>query len=245
MVENVNYLALRAQQSLERRIATAANNLANAGVNGFKADDVRFEAVAQRPARAVDRPRDIVFVRDVGLIRDFRQGPLQRTGESFDVALEGEGFFVVQGDSGPLYTRDGAFRLNAEGGLVTRDGRAVLNTENQPIVFDPRGEPPQIDAQGRIRVGAAQVGALQVAAFADQTQLAKLGDSLFDAAGRADPQPSQASVVQGSLENSNVSPILELTELIQVSRAYQGAAQIVADTDNLRRSALERLSGVA
>lgn len=244
MVENVNYLALRAQQSLDRRLASAANNLANAGVNGFKADDVRFQALSQRPARAAERPRDIVFVRDAGLIRDFSQGALQKTGEPFDVALDGDGFFAVEGDSGPLYTRDGAFRLNAEGGLVTREGRAVLNEQNQPIVFDPRGERPEIDAQGRIRVGAAQIGALQVAAFANPAQLVKLGDSLFDA-GQATAQPSEARVVQGAIENSNVRPIIEITEIIQISRAYQGAAQIVADTDNLRRTAIERLSGLA
>lgn len=242
MVENVNYLALRAQQALERRIANAANNLANVNTNGFKADDVLFQELVQGPARALDRPRNISFVRDAGTLRDFSQGPLTRTEEPFDLALEGDGFFVVQGENGPLYTRDGGFRLNAEGALVTRDGRSVLNEGGEPIVFDPRGRRPDIAANGAIRVGAANVGALQVVSFADNRQLEKIGDNLFDA-GAQPPGPATATVVQGALEASNVVPIRELTELIQVSRAYQGAAKIISDTDELRRNALQRISG--
>ena len=242
MVENVNYLALRAQQALERRIANAANNLANVSTNGFKADDVLFHELVQPPARALDRPRDITFMRDAGTVRDFSQGPLTRTEEPFDLALEGDGFFVVQGESGPLYTRDGAFRLNADGALVTREGRSVLNADGEPIVFDPRGRRPDIAADGTIRAGAANVGAIQVVAFADNRQLEKIGDNLFDA-GAQPPAPANATVVQGALESSNVEPIRELTELILVSRAYQGAAKIISDTDELRRTALQRING--
>lgn len=242
MVENVNYLALRAQQGYERRIANAANNLANASTNGFKADDVLFHQLVQAPARAKDRPHDIRFVRDAGTIRNFAQGALSKTDEPFDLAVEGDGFFVVQGDNGPLYTRDGAFRLSAGGQLVTRDGKAVLGAGGAPIVFDPRGRKPDIAANGTIRVGAATVGAVQVVAFQDNTQLKKIGDNLYEANGQA-ALPSQASIIQGAVEASNVDPIHELTELILVSRAYEGAAKIISETDDLRRTALQRITG--
>lgn len=243
MADNINYLALRAQQGLEKRIAAAANNLANSSTNGFKADDVLFREALARPARAEDRPRDIRFVRDAGLARDFAQGPIAQTNGPLDLAIEGEGFFTVQGEAGPLYTRDGAFQLNADGGLVTRDGRAVLDATGQPIVFDPRGQRPEIDAQGRIRVGAANVATLGLAEFENPAILSKIGDNLFDARGEADPTPFTGTLVQGAIEGSNVRPILELTELLQVSRAYQGAAQIVSDADDLRQRAIQRLSG--
>jgi len=243
MVENVNYLAMRAQQAFERRIANAANNLANVSTSGFKADDVLFHEVRQPPARAREQPRAITFVRDAGTIRDFSQGPLTRTEEPFDLAIEGDGFFVVQGADGSLlYTRDGGFRLNTEGGLVTRDGKPVLNADGEPIVFDPRGRRPDISANGTIRVGAANVGAVQVAAFADNRLLEKIGDNLYSAGGQV-PQPSTASVVQGALEASNVEPISELTQLILMSRAYEGAAKIINETNELRRTALQRING--
>lgn len=239
-MDNISYLGLRAQQALERRIATTASNLANVNTTGFKADALRFQVAIVPPARSGDRPNDIRFARDAGLVRDFTQGPVSRTGESFDLAIEGDGFFVVQGPNGPAYTRDGSFQLDAAGTLVTSDGRAVLDSGGAPIVFDTRGEAPQIDREGRIRVGAVNIGALQLVSFANQAGLSKIGDNLFEAKGQA-PAPFEGVLVQGALEESNVDAVSAITELIQVSRAYEGAARIVQSTDDLRQRALQRL----
>jgi flagellar basal-body rod protein FlgF len=218
----------------------AANNLANINTNGFKADAVVFEEADNTGAHATDNPSDIRYVRDIGLLRDMAQGPIAATGNPFDVAIQGDGFFAIEGPNGPLYTRDGAFTLTGEGRLVTTDGRAVLSSGGAPIVFDPQGESPSIGRDGAIRVAGVEAGRIGVASFATPSALSKVGDNLWSAQGQT-PGEFEGVVVQGALEGSNVRPVTELTRLIEISRAYQSAAKIVSGADELRQRAIERL----
>jgi flagellar basal-body rod protein FlgF len=144
------------------------------------------------------------------------------------------------GPSGVLYTRNGAFTLNGDGALVTGDGLPVLNSGGAPIVFDSQGEAPTISREGVISVGGVEVGRIGVTAFQQPGALEKVGASLWDAAGQA-PGDFTGRIVQGALEGSNVSPVLELTRLIEISRAYENAARVVQSADQLRRETLERL----
>jgi flagellar basal-body rod protein FlgF len=116
----------------------------------------------------------------------------------------------------------------------------VLSSGGAPIVFDPQGERPLIGRDGAISIGGVEVGRLGVAAFERPGALQKVGDSLWDAAGQ--PQSEfTGRIVQGALEGSNVSPVLELTRLIEISRAYENAARIIKSADELRQDTLERL----
>jgi flagellar basal-body rod protein FlgF len=239
-MDNALMLGLQTQRVLQRRMDVAANNLANIATSGFKADTLLFEEVENTGAIAEDDPYQITFVRDVGIMRDMGQGPIAITGNPLDVALEGEGFFMVEGPNGPLYTRDGAFTLTGEGRLVTTEGRAVLSSGGASIVFDPQGEAPSIGRDGAIRVAGAEVGRIGTASFAAPGALSKVGDNLWDAQGFA-PQPFEGVVVQGALEGSNVRPVTELTRLIEISRAYQSAARMVANADELRQRAIQTL----
>ena len=218
----------------------AANNLANVATAGFKADALVMEEANRTNAHADADPRDIRFVRDVTLMRDMRQGPIAMTGNPLDVAIEGDGFFMVEGPNGPLFTRDGAFTLTGDGRLVTGDGRAVLNSGGTPIVFDAQGESPVIGRDGVIRVAGVEAGQIGVASFAAPGALSKVGDNLWDAQGQAQGE-FEGVVLQGAIEGSNVRPVVELTRLIEISRAYQSAARIVSGADELRKSAIERL----
>jgi flagellar basal-body rod protein FlgF len=192
-------------------------------------------------AEAEDDPRDIRFVRDIGMVHDVSQGPIAMTGNPLDVALEGAGYIMVQGPGGQtLYTRDGAFSLTGEGRLVTSSGHPVLSSGGAPIVLDPQGETPSIGRDGAIRVAGVEAGRIGVASFAAPGALAKVGDNLWDAQGQAAGE-FQGVVLQGALEGSNVRPVLELTRLIEISRAYQSAARIVSGADDLRQRAIERL----
>lgn len=233
-------LGLQTQRVLQRRMDVAANNLANVATAGFKADAIVFEELNGTRAHAEDDPRAIRFVRDIGLTRDMGQGPISITGNPLDVAIEGQGFFMVEGPDGPLYTRDGAFTLTGEGRLVTSEGRAVLSSGGAPIVFDPQGESPSIGRDGALRVAGVEVGRIGVASFAAPGALAKVGDNLWSAQGQT-PGEFEGVVVQGALEGSNVRPVQELTRLIEISRAYQSAARLVSNADELRQRAIERL----
>jgi flagellar basal-body rod protein FlgF len=240
-MDNAQMLALQTQRVLQRRMDVTANNLANVATSGFKADALIFEEVADTGATAEDAPLDIVFVRDIGLMRDMRQGPIAMTSNPLDVAIEGDGFFMVQGQNGQtLYTRDGAFSLTGEGRLVTSDGYDVLSSGGAPIVLDPQGETPSIGRDGAIRVAGVEAGRIGVASFAAPGALTKVGDNLWDAQGQAAGE-FEGVVLQGALEGSNVRPVVELTRLIEISRAYQNAARIVSGADDLRQRAIQTL----
>ncbi len=240
-MDNGLYIALQAQRVLQQRLEAAANNLANVSTNGFKADFVLQETVAARPARDAEKPNDLRFARDIGTARSFAQGPLQSTGNPLDLAIRGDGFFVVQGPDGPLYTRDGAFTLDADGRLAASDGAPVLNANDQPIVFDPRGERPEIGADGTIRVAGAEVGRIGLVSFENPALLSKVGDNRFAAAEGQAPLGFDGQLQQGAIERANVNPVTQLTELLEITRAYESAARIVRQGDELRQRAVDRL----
>ncbi|MGE0664429.1 MAG: flagellar basal-body rod protein FlgF [Hyphomonadaceae bacterium] len=239
-MDNALMLGLQTQRVLQRRMDVAANNLANVATSGFKADALLLEEADGTSAHAEEDPTEIRFVRDIGIMHQMAQGPIAMTGNPLDVALEGDGFIMVEGPNGPLYTRDGAFTLTGEGRLVTSDGRAVLSSGGAPIVLDPQGDTPSIGRDGAIRVAGVEAGRIGVASFAAPGALSKVGDNLWDAQGQ---QPGEFGgvVLQGALEGSNVRPVVELTRLIEISRAYQSAAKIVSGADELRQRAIERL----
>lgn len=239
-MDNALMLGLQAQRVLQRRMEVVANNLANVATSGFKADGLVLDEAEATEAHAADAPADIRFARDAALMRDMRQGPISMTGNALDVAIEGDGFFTIEGPNGPLYTRDGAFALAGDGRLVTGDGRAVLSSGGAPIVLDPQGETPSIGRDGVIRVAGVEAGRIGVASFAAPGALSKVGDNLWDAQDQA-PGEFSGVVLQGAIEGSNVRPVVELTRLIEISRAYQSAARIVSDADDLRRRAIETL----
>ena len=237
-------LGLQTQRVLQRRMDIAANNLANVATSGFKADALVTDDVEDTGASAADAPSDVMFVRDIALMRDMRQGEIAMTSNPLDVAIEGDGFFMVQGPTGPLYTRDGAFTLAGDGSLVTADGHHVLNSGGSAIVLDPQGDTPSIGRDGAIRVAGTEVGRIGVVNFARPAALEKVGENLWDAKGQGQTA-FEGVVVQGALEGSNVRPVVELTKLIEISRAYQSAAKIVAGADELRQRAIQDLGRAA
>jgi flagellar basal-body rod protein FlgF len=241
-MDNALMIGLQTQRVLQRRMDATANNLANVATNGFKSDAMLFEMMVKRPASSQDTPHDVRFVEDAGITRDMSQGSIQQTGSPFDVAINGDGFFMVQGPNGTAYTRDGAFTLAADGTLVTQTGRPVLSQGGSALVFDPQGEQPTIDSEGAVTIAGVEAGRLGVTKFANPEKLEKIGDNLFEAAGQPG-LPSDAKIVQNAIEGSNVKPVVELTRLIEISRAYESAAKIVQNSDDLRKSTIQRLGG--
>lgn len=240
-MDNALYVGLQHQRVLATQLDIVANNLANASTSGFKAEISRFAEAEVEPAGDSNRPHNVLFVRDVGLVRNLDQGAVLRTENPLDLAIEGDGFFTVQGPAGRLYTRDGGFALDPNGALVTKDGLPVLDSGGAPIVIPQDGGPLGIGADGTVTAGEVAVGQIGIARFERPEFLLKTGANRYEANGETAGAAETSRLVQGALEGSNVNPVLEITRLIEISRAYESAARFQNNADELRGRAIERL----
>jgi flagellar basal-body rod protein FlgF len=241
-VENAAYVGLSRQMTLRRELDIVANNIANADTTGFKVEQLLLGAeVGERARNAFVRP-GVSFVLDNGVGRDYGQGALEQTGRNLDFAIEGEGaFFKLNDGAGEAYTRDGAFTLDAEGRLTTEGGAAVQGDGGDIILDRAQGE-PAVAADGTISQNGNPVGRLSIVRFDVLAALEKGGDGLYRNASNAVAiEANDARVRQGMLEGSNVNPILEITNLIEIQRAYESVTRMIENTNDLSRRAVERL----
>ena len=253
-MENALLIGLSRQMVLERQMDVVANNVANLNTNGFKADNSLFEEYLMPVARENRfnlADRQVSFVNDRGTWRDQQQGGIQVTGNPLDVAIDGPGYLVVQTQGGERYTRNGALQVNAQGQLVTADGLPVLG-DNGPITFQPTDRNVAISSDGRVSVlegTATNVeslrGTLRMARFANPQQLQKEGNNLFSApAGVAATADTTPRLLQGSIEKSNVNGVIEISRMIQISRAYQQTATLLQQQSDLHKNAIHELAQV-
>jgi flagellar basal-body rod protein FlgF len=243
-MDNAIYVGLSRQILLQRELDIVANNLANADTAGFKFESLMAsdDAVTTPTPGAATTPVD--FVAAAGVARDYTQGPLTQTGAPLDVAIDGKGFFQISTAAGPRYTRDGRFRLDATGRLVTQDGDPVEG-DGGDIVLDPKKGQVAIAANGDISQAGQNVGKLSVVTFDSLAALSKDGNNLYRNDSNLTAQPStSASLKQGMLEGSNVQPVTQITRLIEVNRAYDAIASMMASTGQLSTSAVQRLGAV-
>lgn len=243
-MENALLIGLSRQVALAREADVIANNVANVSTNGFKARHARFEEFLAPSAKADAFPRGsqaLSYVIDKGVGLNAGQGAIEMTGNPLDVAIRGEGFFAVQTPRGERYTRDGGFALNASGELVTSSGAKVLG-ESGAIAFSPQDGRIDIGADGTINTAQGVRGKLKLVKFADVQSLTNDGDNLFSAPRPGQPLGKDGRVEAGAIERSNVKPVLEMTRLIEVSRAYQSVSAMLQRADELRRSAIQRLA---
>lgn len=242
---------LDAQQT---RMAVTANNLANTNTAGFKRDRASFEDLLYQTVRQAggatseqtQLPTGLQVgtgVRVAATAKSFEQGSLAQTGNALDVAVNGRGFFEIQMPDGTTaYTRDGSFKVNAQGELVTNSGYPV-----QPGLQIPEGaQSITIGADGTVsvqvtgQVEAVQVGQLTLSDFVNPSGLQAKGENLFVETGASGPAqsgaPGQGGVgvlVQGSLEGSNVNVVEELVSMIETQRAYETNAKAISTTDQM------------
>jgi flagellar basal-body rod protein FlgF len=250
-MDNTMYVGLSGQLLLQRELDIVANNLANADTTGFKVEQLLSSVDPQTPARSTGVTPPINFVADNGVARDYSQGAMRQTGSPLDVAINGQGFFQVSTAAGTVYTRDGRFATNAQNQLVTQTGDPVLDASGSPITLNPQGGAPQIAQDGTIsqqvpgQSQAQNIGRLGVVSFADLSSLTKQGDSNYTNTTNAQPTPVTGDVLrQGMLETSNVQPIVEVTDLIRISRAYDMVSNLMTETASLSTTAIQRLGSV-
>ncbi len=239
-MENTALAVISQQIGARRQMDVIANNIANANTIGFKSERVLFTEYLQD----IGNGQTIALVKDAAVVRDFRDGPIMATDNPLDVAIRGEGFFQVETADGIRYTRNGRLRLDSDGALVTSNGYAVLGKDEFPILTIPGDTQITISADGTVSSESGELGTLAVVAFENTYMLRKLGNGLYESDILPDPA-TDATIVQGALENSNVEPIIEMTRMISLLRSFQGSQTLADQEHDLRRRAISVLGGVS
>ncbi len=230
-------IALSHQMALQNQMDIIANNIANSSTAGYQGQNSMFAAVLAE-ATTGDQ---VAFVQDQGVLRNVESGPLSSTRNPLDIAIKGEGYFVIETEEGPRYTRNGAFRIDADGQLVNVDGEPILAEGDLPIVFAPGETEIQVSRDGTVSTENGTIGRLRLVTFANEQDMSKIGATLYE----TDQEPLEApdsEFVQGMLEGSNVQAVVELTRMIGVMRSYQGAAKLIESEDDRAKRAIQTLT---
>lgn len=246
-MENSLLIGLSRQVALAREINVIANNVANVSTNGFKARSSIFEEYMMPNARAEEFPRAdraFAYVIDADTPLDLSQGATEQTGNPLDVAIQGDGFLVVDTPQGERFTRNGAMQLDAQGRLVNSDGFLVLG-DGGPIAIDPEATDLTISPDGVVTSAAGQFGQLRLVRFDNPQSLSNAGANLFVTDEEPMPATETATLRSGMVERSNVNAVLEMTRMMDVSRAYTSIAGMIQRMAELQRNAVQRLGEIA
>lgn len=232
------YVAVSAQVALQKRLDTVAGNVANAATAGYRAEEVKFETVMSRLG---SEPIAFASAGDTYVSR--KAGELVQTGNPLDVAVRGDSWLAIQTPSGVAYTRDGRMRMLDSGDLQTINGFPVLDVGGASIVLDPTAGAPRIASDGMISQGDNRLGALGLFRIGENAKLTRTENSAVVPDSPAEPVLDFTSdgIVQGFIERANVNPILEMAQLIQVTRAFEGIAATLDQTESSLRSAIKDL----
>jgi flagellar basal-body rod protein FlgF len=228
-MDAAGYATLNRQSGLMREMGVVANNIANASTTGFRREGVVFsEFVA-----ALDEDPSLSMADASGRHVDLSQSTLAQTGGTFDFAIQGDGFFLIETPQGQRLTRAGSFTPSAEGELVTPYGYRLLDAGGAPIFIPPDVKGVAMSADGTLSSNGqpiAQVGLWQPT---DPLALKHQTGTLFDG-GEVEPAEG-ATVMQGMLEDSNVEPVSEIARMIEVQRAYElGQKFLDAEDERVR-----------
>jgi len=239
-----------------------ANNLANANNTGYKKDALVFKEMMPPfpPDSGFDAGKNVLLSPDksnknvsyVGITdsyTDFTPGGYKQTGGALDVAIDGEGFFKVQTPDGPQYTRNGNFRLNTAKELVNQNGNQVLDLNDGPIVISAPGK-ISIDSGGSISVGNGLANTtitnIKMVRFENERSLVKMGDGLYRHIGLPENELEAINTKtrQGFLENSNVSTVEEMTEMVGTLRLFETYQKMIQSIDSMNDQSVNTIGRV-
>jgi flagellar basal-body rod protein FlgF len=239
MIRGIERLAKDMTVKMLRQEKVTAN-IANASTSGFKGERVFLSVLkdqqdATRPLKETERQAQS--------FTDFSQGPIDYTQRKLDVALDGEGFFVVETPNGERFTRSGNFTLSEQGLLSTQSGDVVVGSQGPiPIL----GENVSVASDGTVLVDNQDVGRLRIVGFEDcQTLVREGGVFAQTTGGYSDVDLGRTRVIQGALERSNVNPIDQLVDMIALNRAFEADQKGVRMQDDATRQLLASAGGTA
>lgn len=237
-MDNAVYASLSRQSGLMREMRVIANNIANAETTGFRREGVIFAEYLAATGRGGD---SLSMAHARGRQIDLRPAPMVLTGAPLDLALDGEGFFMVETPEGPALTRAGAFLLDADGGVITPEGYHLLDDGGAPIGVPPGATALAVGADGTLSADGEPAARIGVFTVADRATLMHRAGTLF--APSAGTMPTEgARIRQGFLEGSNVDPMAEMARLIEVQRAYELGQSFLAREDERIRAVVSSMS---
>ncbi|HAR94541.1 MAG TPA: flagellar basal-body rod protein FlgF [Deltaproteobacteria bacterium] len=230
------YTVVSGAVAQEIRLASIANNLANAQTPGYKASKPIFEAVLSNAVIDSENPNTYVAVYDAHV--DFSNAPLIQSGSELDLAVVGDGFFVIDTPKGPMYTRNGQFTIDSEKHLVTMSGDRVRG-DGGPITVD--GRQIIIENDGSVFVDGQMSGKITVVDFENKSYLKPAGKGYFmnSEPTNGEIEASNYSVKQGAYEASNVEVMKEMVEMIATVRAYESYTKLQQADTNMTAKLLE------
>lgn len=230
------FVALSGAVVQEKRLEVLTDNLANVNTAGFKKQKPLFE----------DAMPDGYGIRDFAsmdkVVTDMSQGPSEKTGRMLDLAIKGEGFFVMNTGNGPRYTRDGSFTLATDGTLTSREGFPVTGEKGVIKLTSPD---VAIDAEGNIREKGAIVDRLKVVSFSNLMDLRREGNFFMPVEGARETAVSRETAIdQGYVETSNVNAVRAMTTMIEAMRSFETHTKMIQTIDDMTRKAIEEVGRV-
>ena len=236
-MDNSIYIAVSRQSGLFRDMEVSANNLANINTTGYNAQKLLFSEYLVRDGSVKD-----AYANDPSTYRDTTNGPVKMTGNPFDLAIAGPGYFQVETPLGRRYTKSGNFQVDANGTLMTPTGYPVLGADGGQIPIPDDARSVEINSIGQVIVDGAEAGQVGIVEFANEQELKRLGNNLFSSEQAALPAAS-ARVMQGALEGSNVNAVTELVRVMQLSRSVDSSAKFIESAYDLQRKTSKTYSG--
>jgi flagellar basal-body rod protein FlgF len=238
------YLSGQGAQAQSSRLSVVANNIANASTGAFKRDLAIFRAhrprdvengLADEPPGNLNEMTGGVSLAEIAT--DFSNGPLTKTGGTYDLALAGAGFLAVSDGSEQFLTRNGQLSVNEQGVLVSQEtGLAVVGVGDSSIVIPPDAQGINIAGDGSVFATnpegqTEQIGRIAILQPESYNELEKIGRNLYRASGRTRPADDSVRILQGHLEESGVQPVLEMMEMIEASRAFETNVNMIRIQD--------------
>lgn len=243
------YQSASSLAALERWQSAVTQNITSSQVTGFKKRTVEFSAIESGELQTDPRKKigqgegSMAYFPRASYGINFQHGETQPTRRDLDVAVQGDGFFEMKMDDGThSYTRAGELHLRPDRTLVTAQDKPIMSSGDTEIKFLPQGGQIVITENGTVKQGEATLGRIKVVSFKDPSQLRALSAGVFKPVENQEPVTvEKPSVLQGYLESSNVAPLREMVDLVNIARAYEANQKMISSRDQTMEKTLEAL----
>lgn len=235
MAVTTELYAFAAQIMLQRDMDLVAGNIANASTPAYKREQLYFTEFFQKLGTEEELSGPKMF-------RDFSEGQMSSTSNTLDTAIRGDAFFTVETPTGVMYTRNGHFTMDADGNLTTSAGHNVLGDDGGAITFAPTDTDIVFEGAGKVLANGGEIATLGLVRFDNPSALERAGDGLYIARNQIPEPATDATVVQGVVEESNVKTVLEITKMMSVLRSFQSAQQMAKDENDRVRRMIQALT---